>query len=128
MSITAIAAAGVLISVIILTVKEARSDMGYIVSVAATVIFAIVTIPYITEIISSVREFARLGKTGENFMIPILKITGISYISQIAVDLCRDCGESSIAARVEAAGKLAITVMMLPLAKDAFSKIMEILL
>ncbi len=128
MSIIGIVAAGVCICVMILTVKGSRSDMGHVISIAATVFFAIAVIPYITEIVSSVQEFAKLSKTGEKFMVPVLKITGIAYICQIGTDLCRDCGENSIATRIEAAGKLGITVMMLPLAKDAFSKIMEILL
>lgn len=128
MSVAGITAAGICISIMILTIKGTRNDMGHLVSVAATVVFAIAVIPYITEIVSAVREFANLSETGEKFMIPILKITGIAYISQIGTDLCRDCGENSVAARIETAGKLGITVMMLPLAKDAFSKIMEILL
>ena len=128
MSIGGITAAGVCISVLILTIKGTRGDMGYVVTIGATVIFAVAVIPYITEIVSAVREFAKFSETGEKFLLPVLKITGIAYICQIGTDLCRDCGEGSIATRIETAGKLGITVMMLPLAKDAFTKIMEILL
>ena len=128
MSIWGITAAGICISVMILTIKGSRGDIGHVVAIGATVIFATAVIPYITEIVSAVGEFAKFSETGEEFMMPVLKITGVAYICQIGTDLCRDCGESSIAARIETAGKLGITVMMLPLAKDAFTKIMEILL
>ena len=78
--------------------------------------------------VSAVKDFATLSSAGKNFIVPILKITGIAYISQIGTDLCRDAGETALASRIETAGKLGITVIMIPLAKDAFSKIMEILL
>lgn len=127
MSVAGLTAAGVCISILILALKSSRSDMGQVLSVAATVFFAVALIPYVAEIILAVRQFAALSKTGEKFITPILKITGVAYISQIGADLCRDCGEISLSKRTEAAGKLGITVIMLPLAKDAFLKIMEIL-
>ncbi len=128
MSVAGLTAAGICICVLILTVKSTRSDIGLTVSVAATVLLSMAVIPYVIEVVSAVKDFARLSSAGEKFIVPILKITGIAYISQIGTDLCRDSGEGALASRIETAGKLGITVIMIPLAKDAFAKIMEILL
>ena len=128
MNIAALTGAGVCICVLILSVKSLRSDIGLVISIAATVALTAAVIPYIITLISTMREFSGLSKTGETFLIPILKITGIAYISQIGADLCADSGEKSLASRIETAGKIGITVVTIPLAKDAFMKIMEILL
>ncbi len=128
MNIAGITAAGVCICVLILAVKNIRSDIGQVISIAATVVICAAIIPFIITIISAMQDFAELSRVGGEFLTPVLKITGIAYISQIGADLCIDSGETSLAKRIEAAGKIGITVIALPLAKDAFMKIMEILL
>ena len=128
MNIAGITAAGVCICVLILAVKNIRSDIGQVISIVATVVICTAVIPFIITIISTMQDFAELSRAGGEVLTPVLKITGIAYISQIGADLCADSGESSLAKRIEAAGKIGITVIALPLAKDAFMKIMEILL
>lgn len=127
MNILQIAAVSVCVSVLALAVKNMKSEMGQLISIAATVLVMMAVIPYITAITVTMREFARLSELGEKFLTPILKITGIAYISQIGSELCADSGEKALAARVEAAGKIAVTVIALPIAKEAFLKIMGIL-
>lgn len=127
MNIIQLAAVSVCVSVLALTVKNIKSEMGQLISIAATVLVMSAVIPYIITVISTIREFAALSQLGERFLTPILKITGIAYISQIGAELCADSGEKALASRVEAAGKIAVTVIALPIAKEAFVKIMGIL-
>lgn len=127
MNIIQLAAVSVCVSVLALTVKNIKSEMGQLISIAATVLVMSAVIPYIITVISTIREFAALSQLGERFLTPILKITGIAYISQIGAELCADSGEKALASRVEAAGKIAVTVIALPIAKEAFVKIMVIL-
>lgn len=127
MNILQIAAASVCISIVALTVKNMRSEMGQLISIGAVVIVMTAMVPYIIKLISSMREFASYASLGETYLTPVLKITGIAYVSQIGAELCEDSGEKALAGRVEAAGKIAISVIALPIAKDAFIKIMEIL-
>ena len=41
-------------------------------------------------------------------MKEILKVLGISYITEFASAICQDAGEKSIAGKIELAGKVAI--------------------
>lgn len=127
MSILQIAAACVCISVLALAVKNIRSEIGILITVAAVVAVTAAIIPYIVKIISSMSEFSAYSSLGNTYLVPVLKITGIAYIAQMGKELCEDCGEKALAGRVEAAGKIAISVIALPIAKEAFVKIMEIL-
>lgn len=127
MNIMQLAAVSVCISVLALAVKNIKSEMGQLISIAATVLVMLAVIPYITAVAATIREFAELSELGEKYLTPILKITGIAYISQIGSELCADSGEKALAARVETAGKIAVTVIALPVAKEAFVKIMGIL-
>lgn len=127
MNIIYLVAASICISILALAIKNMKSEMGQLVSVGATVVIMMAVLPYIMTIISTIREFASLSQMGEKFLTPILKITGIAYITQIGAELCEDSGEKSLSMRVLSAGKIAVTVVALPLAKEAFLKIMEIL-
>ena len=73
------------------------------------------------------QEFASYSKSGGRYIEPILKITGVAYISQIGAQLCEDSGEKTLAGRVETAGKIAICVIAIPIAREAFVKIIGIL-
>lgn len=127
MNITQLTAAAICMSVIALIVKEIKSETGQMISIAGTLVIMAAVIPYATEIADAVKELAAYSNMGEKYIKPILKITGIAYITQIGNQLCEDNGEKAIGARVEAAGKIAISAITLPIAKEAFLKIMEIL-
>ena len=44
-----------------------------------------------------------------------MKTLGICFLTQFAVDSCKDAGESALASKVELAGKVTVVVMALPL-------------
>ena len=127
MNIVQITAASICISVLVLAVKNMRSDIGQLLSIGAVTVVMACIVPYVIKVILSMKEFASYSELGNSFLVPVLKITGIAYISQIGSELCVDSGETALAGRVEAAGKIAISVISLPIAKEAFTKIMEIL-
>lgn len=127
MNMYSIAAAAVCISVVALSVKNMKAEIGQLISVAAVVMVVAAVVPYVIKVVSSMQEFAALSSTGEKYLEPILKITGIAYISQIGAELCADSGEKALAGRVETAGKIAICTIAIPIAKEAFVKIIGIL-
>ena len=127
MNILQLAAVCVCISVLALSVKNMNGELVQLISVAATVMVMLAVLPYITAIVSAMYEFAEFSPSGEKFLTPVLKITGIAYISTVGTELCTDSGEKALASRVESAGKIAVTVLALPIAREAFAKIMGIL-
>ncbi len=127
MNILQITAACVCIAVVALGVKSTRSDMGLLITIASVVALTVAMMPYIIKVVSSMTEFASFAPSGESYLVPVLKITGVSYVAQLGKELCEDAGEKALAGRVETAGKIAISVIALPIAKEAFVKIMEIL-
>ena len=58
-----------------------------------------------------------VSKSGINkeFLTIILKITVIAYIVEFGKNICIDAGQSSIATKLEMAGKVIIVVLSLPI-------------
>lgn len=127
MNMLGIAAGAVCISVIALSIKSMNGEIGQMITIAAVVAVLCAVIPYIIKIVASIKELASYSSMGERYLEPILKITGIAYISQIGAELCSDSGEKALAARVEMAGKIAIGAITIPIAREAFEKIIGIL-
>ena len=47
----------------------------------------------------------------------LLKALGVSVLTQLAADACRDSGETALSNKVELAGKVTILLLCLPLVK-----------
>lgn len=127
MNIIAVVSAGVLFGIVALMVKNMKSEIGQLISISGVTIIITAIIPYIITIVKSMYDFAQMSPIGEDFLTPILKITGIAYISQTGSELCAQSGEKALASHILSAGKIAITVITIPIAKEAFSKIIGIL-
>ena len=127
MNIVSISLAAVCISVIVLSIKQIKPDMAQMISIAGAFLLFIAILPYITEAINSIKQFSSISTLGGRYIEPILKITGIAYITNLGAELCADAGEKALAGKVELAGKIAICTLTIPIAREAFTKIMGIL-
>lgn len=54
------------------------------------------------------------GYTG-TYATMMLKVLGISIVTQVVCDICRDNGESALASQTEIASKIMVLAMLLPL-------------
>ena len=61
------------------------------------------------------------------YMEIILKTLAIAYMTQISGELCRECGENSIAFGIETVGKIEIVVLSLPLINNVITMSKEFL-
>ena len=48
------------------------------------------------------------------YFVIAIKAVGIAFIAQFAAEILRDCGEGAIASKVEAAGKIFILSLAMP--------------
>ena len=127
MNIASISIAAVCISIIVLSVRKINQEMAQLISIGAVILLFAAILPYITQAVSQIKQFSVISSMGGRYIEPIIKITGIAYITNLGAELCSDAGESALASRVEMAGKIAICILTIPIAREAFTKITEIL-
>ena len=85
-------------------------------------------------LLSAMPEVQRITQVAENlygqsglepsYFAILCKAVGISYLTQIGADVCRDCGESAVASSVELCGRVSLVGLALPL----FVRLAEIVL
>lgn len=79
--------------------------------------FAVGAIYPLIEYIQKITE----GNGFSLYIETILKALGIAVVAETAADICRDFGESAIAARVEFAAKSLIMLLALPVVESLLS-------
>lgn len=57
----------------------------------------------------------------------LIKITGIAFLTEFAVSICKDAGESAIGAKVDIGGKLIIVAISIPIIGTMLETILKIL-
>ncbi len=115
MDIIRIIGVGLAGAVAALVVKQTRPDIAIVIGLATTAaLFFLVVgqLAYIFEVIRTIVD--RLGINTE-YIIAIIRIIGVAYITQLGADLCRDAGQTAVATKVEMAGKVAIVALSVPI-------------
>ena len=121
-----ICALGIVFAVICVLIKSYRGEFLVPTRIASIIlIFGAITV-----LISPVLKYLNnlMGQTMPlEYMEIILKTLAIAYMTQISSELCRECGENSIAFGVETVGKIEIIILSLPLIDNIISMSKEFL-
>lgn len=111
-TITAVAAVGTILS---LMLKATRPELAAGVAIATGIWILGVLSKDIAELVSGLKSLIGESGVDELQFEGVLKAIAIAYITHFGALLCRDSGESMIAAKVELAGKTAILLITLPI-------------
>lgn len=126
MSIFSICAFSVGSVILVLIVKQLKSEIALPLSVCITTALSISAVILIEPICSYVSEIADSVNYGEYVKV-MIKSLGIALVTSSSADICRDCGEGAIGAKVELVGKCAIMLVALPLIRSLLSLAEEIM-
>ena len=109
-----ICAVGIVFAIICVLIKNYSGEFLIPVRLASTVVIFGVAVILISPVIKFLNSI--MGQTLPlEYMEIILKTLAIAYMTQISGELCRECGENSIAFGIETVGKIEIVVLSLPL-------------
>jgi len=61
------------------------------------------------------------------YLDTVFKILGIAYLTSFCSEICKDAGESSIASKVEFAGKILILTLAIPILMAVMQTILKIM-
>ena len=77
-------------------------------------IFGIILVN-LTPVLDTIGKLVAGVEFDSGYLSVVLKSLGICYVTQLVADTCRDSGYSSIASKVELAGKVSVIVISMPL-------------
>lgn len=122
MSFSIILGLAFITTVVYIILKQQKPEIATLVLIAGGILLITYLLDVAVPIFSSLSDIVnRAGIDIDLAKIPV-KALGIAIITQLAGDVCRDAGTSSVATKVEIAGKIAILILTVPL----FEEILEI--
>lgn len=127
MWIIAAAAAGLVGTVLALILGQYRPEFRILVTAAVTLLLMAMVLEQLSPVLEQLRSTMELtGLTGDYAAI-LFKAVGICLLTQLAGDVCRDSGESSIASKIELAGRAAILLTAMPLIQEVLAWAWELM-
>jgi len=81
--------------IVIVILKEHKKDFAVYAELIGGAIILVILIDYLKDIVDFVKGLSVTG-ISSGFILLLIKITGISILTEYAVSVCNDMGESAI--------------------------------
>ena len=124
MEIIKLVSLGILISTIIVIIKQVKPELAISVSVVGSIIMLLFILNSFSNVFNIFNQvIEKTGINNELFTI-LLKIIGVGYLVEFSADICSDSGNTSIANHIILGGKVLIFILSIPV----ITNLLEIIL
>lgn len=127
MDIIKIIGIGLIALIIIVILKQYKPEFAIYVSLGAGILIFVIIAGKISGIIDILKSLANKTSINNDFLVLLIKITGIAILTEFAVSVCKDSGENAIASKVDLGGKVIIMSMSIPIMSSLLETIIKIL-
>lgn len=127
MEILQIVGIGIVATLLIVILKVQKPEIALPLSIITGIAIFLFVAGKMAAVIDLLDSFSKKAGIDITYISILLKIIGIAYITEFGADICRDAGESSIASKVELAGKIFIVVIAVPIITSLLDLIIKIM-
>lgn len=113
--------------IIIIMLKQYRPEYAIFISLLTGVLILLLVMDRLTGIINLIQSIQDKFSINTQFIALLIKITGIAFLSEFAVSVCKDSGEGAIASKIEIGSKIIIISMSIPIISSLLEIILKIL-
>ncbi len=127
MDIIKTAAVGIGAVLLALMFKNQRPEFATLINLACCLFIFFCVMYKMQDVLSYVAELSDYINIEQTYIVSIMKMIGITYISEFASDICRDVGYSSVAGQIQVFAKLSIILLSMPVLLTFLSTVGEFL-
>lgn len=124
MDIIKIIGIGLISLIITIILKQYKPEFSIYISLLAGILILYLVMDKLTGIIDLLKSLAQKTSISNNFLLILLKITGIAILTEFAGSVCKDAGEVAISKKIELGGSIMIIAISVPI----LSKLLETIL
>ena len=122
-----IGAVCVLAAILALLVKKGSPETALLLTLAAAAAVFALLAGQLEEVLELMEDMAAAAGVEQALLAPLYKTIGIGFVVRIGGSLCRDAGESALAATVETAGTVCALLAAAPLLREVLVLLMELM-
>lgn len=114
-------------TILCLIIKKDRPEMAMFIAILTGIMILLSVTYQFNFIIESINELANKANIPTMYISLIIKLIGIAYLMEFAIQICKDCGEGNIASKLEFGGKIIVMTMSLPILVSIIDMILNII-
>ena len=127
MDIVKIIGIGLTALIVIIILKQYKPEFAVYVSIMAGLLILTFSLSQISGVMNLLKDISSRANINSQFLGIILKITGIAILTEFAVSICQDSGESAIANKIDIGGRVIIITISLPIISSLLETILKVL-
>lgn len=127
MDVIKIIGIGIISLILIIITKQYKPEFAIYISLIAGILILTLIIDKLTNIVQLLQSISSKASINNNFLGILLKITGIAILTEFAVSICKDSGESAIASKIEIGSKIIIISISIPIISNLLEIVIDIL-
>ena len=120
-------AVGLIAVIIIIIIKQYKPEFAIYVSIITGAIILYMIFGKLQGIINLLQNISSKAGVNSQFLSLLLKITGIAFLAEFAINICKDAGEGAIASKIEIGSKVIIVSMSIPIISSLLDVILKLL-
>ena len=117
----------ILSTTLCLVIKKDRPEIAMFIGILTGVVILVSVIFKLSFVIDSINSLAAKANIPDVYITLIIKLIGIAYLMEFAIQLCKDCGEGSIASKLEFGGKIIVMTMSFPILLSIVEMVLNII-
>ena len=117
MNILSLAGLAIVGLLVLALARQVVPEMATLITIGLGVVLLALVVDSLGDAVDVLQGLAGNAGIKSDYIRVVLKVVGVSYITAFAAQMCRDAGESALAAKVELAGKVMILLTALPVFK-----------
>jgi stage III sporulation protein AD len=110
-----IAIVGIAAILLAIMFKKGKEEYSLYISIGACILILMWGISKLEVIFDAIDQLQGYIRMNKSYVTILIKIIGITYVTEIASSLCKDTGYSAIAEQIELVGKLTILAISMPI-------------
>lgn len=122
-----IIAVGLIAVIIIIIIKQYKPEFAIYISIITGAIILYMIFGKLQGIINLLQNISSKAGVNSQFLSLLLKITGIAFLAEFAINICKDAGEGAIASKIEIGSKVIIVSMSIPIISSLLDVILKLL-
>ena len=126
MDMIAICAAAIVSAVLALLLRHRSPQISLLISVGTGVVILLTVIRQMVLTADEVQGLLLSGGVSDEFIMILLKVLGICYITEFTCDTVTEAGMMSLSTNISFVGKLLVLVTALPPFREILSTVTEL--
>lgn len=110
-----------------LVIKKDRPEIANFIAIITGITILLSVIFKLNFIMEGIQNLANKANIPTMYISLIIKLIGIAYLMEFAIQLCKDCGENNIASKLEFGGKIIVMTMSFPILLSIIETILNII-